>query len=150
MLTQYLLNYLKTKIMKQLKLVVVTIAIFALANNSFAQKNACSYFTANLTLHACAGDFRTFQVVTDICTEQMTVTASSSNTGDIPAVISSTIDAGTRKTTWNIGLQVAGYSGTPHTTKTYLRTITLSFNYLCCGVWYTQTRTIEVYDCPLR
>lgn len=104
--------------MKKLKLVFLPVAVFFFVNSSLAQKSACAYFTANLTNDACAGDYRPFQVTTDICVEQMNVTASSISTGDVAGVSNSTIDVGTRKTTWNIGLQVEGYSGRPHKTKT--------------------------------
>ncbi|MFZ6010613.1 MAG: hypothetical protein ACOYXT_09720 [Bacteroidota bacterium] len=137
--------------MRKIKFALAALALVALCHVTVAQKNSCTYFTVQgLTTDACAGDYRTFQVITDICTESMSVVASSSNSNDVAGVINYSIDPVNRKTTWNIGLSVAEYTGTPHTVKTFLRTITLTFTYECCDVIYTQTRTINAYECPLR
>lgn len=136
--------------MKQLQLVLAMIVIIVSPQILFAQKNTCSYFSANPTDHTCAGDFRTFQVIADFCAEDMVVTVTGGSAEDVATVINYTTNQATRKSTFNIGLQAAYYSGPPHLVKTYLRTLTLTFRYLCCGSYYTQTRTIEVYNCPFR
>ncbi len=129
-------------------LLITVIAAYGSVN---AQKNGCAGISIqNVTTDACAGDFRNYVITTANGTEQVTVSVTSSNSGDIIGVIggpTSQLD-GTWRT--DVGLQYASYSGPPHTSKTYLRTITMNIQWKCCGVWYSTSRTVNVYDCPFR
>jgi hypothetical protein len=135
--------------MKTEKIFFTILVVLLAFNFSLAQKNPCATMTVSgLTTDACAGDFRTFQVITNICASQPTITTS--DPSDAAGVISYVVNVGASTITWTVGLQVGYYNGPPHTTKTFLRTETMTFNYVCCDVPYSKTASINIYDCPNR